>query len=210
MIYNNTFVDAGQFVMLYGQNDAKKQSLGDSSYAGGDTGRMNFKNNLFFQNAPSNDYALLLAGPAGATIDVNHRSVRLQNNMYRFSAGQKIIWGNPDVIFGPPISAAVFARYQQSNAPDYPDTGSRLTTATWTQMFAGPRHRRSEMAISAGSLERRQWSPARGSAGILQRALERALQTYDRGLAQGTRSKPHVSGNGAATAAKCGSRGRQF
>jgi len=137
VLYNNTFINCGQCVMFYGQDTSANQCLGDSTYTGGDTGRMNWKNNLFFQDADSSSYALLTTGPGAATIDVTYRCVRFQNNMYKFAGGQKIIWGNPAIIYGPPITAAVFSTFQKSTAPSYPDSGSLVTTASWNQMFAG-------------------------------------------------------------------------
>ena len=38
-------------------------------------------------------------------------------------------------MFTAPITDAVFSSYKSSSAPNYPDTGSLLTTATTTQMF---------------------------------------------------------------------------
>jgi hypothetical protein len=131
-IYNNTLIDCGQCVMFYGEDASKNQSMGDATYVGGDSGRMVWKNNLFFQSSPSGEYVLLTAGPAGATIDLSYRSVRFQNNMYKFAAGQRIAWQG---VFGPAIDASLFSSYQKSNAPDYPDSGSALTTVDSGRMF---------------------------------------------------------------------------
>jgi hypothetical protein len=134
-VYNNTFVNCGQCVMFYGEDSSQNQNMGDSTYRGGDAGRMVWKNNLFFNDTASSSYALLQSGPGGtATIDLTYRSVRFQNNMYKLAPGQKIMWNG---LYGPPVSAAVFAKYQNSNAPNYPDAGSLLTSALFTTMFRG-------------------------------------------------------------------------
>jgi hypothetical protein len=39
-IYNNTFVNCGQCVMFYGEDSSQMQNLGDSTFKGGDSGRM--------------------------------------------------------------------------------------------------------------------------------------------------------------------------
>jgi len=129
VIYNNTFVDAGQAVQFYGQSGAVLQNLGDTTYAGGDTGRMNWKNNIIYQESPSAAYALLCNG---RSIDVSYKSVRFQHTLYEFSPGQQIAW---TAQFYAPIGAKVFATFQSSNAPYFPDTGSILTTATPQQTF---------------------------------------------------------------------------
>ena len=135
-VYNNTFVNCGQCVMFY-ENSFPNQSLGDSTYAGGDAGRMVWKNNLFFQEAPSTEYALLQAGGAGATIDLSYRSVRFMNNMYKFAPGQRLSW---NVVFGPGIDEARFLAYKSSNASDSPDLGSFLSTVSLSQMFTEDYH----------------------------------------------------------------------
>jgi hypothetical protein len=131
-LYNNTFYNCGQCVMFYGEDSSTNQNLGDSSYSGGDSGRMNWKINIFFQDGSVSAYALLWAGPSGATIDLTYRSVRFQNNLYKFSSGQKIAWPN---VFGPGINDSVFNSYKSSFAPNNPDVGSVLTTVTSAQMF---------------------------------------------------------------------------
>jgi hypothetical protein len=144
-VYNNTFVNCGQCVLFYGEDNSLNQNLGDSTFAGGDAGRMNWKNNLFYQDAPSNDYVLLTAaGPGTATIDLTYRSVRFQNNMYKVTSGQAMNW---KVKFGPPITDQLFASFKSSSAPNYPDTGSLLTTATMSQMFVSS----SDYHLAAGS-----------------------------------------------------------
>ena len=135
VIYNNTFFNCGQCVMFYVEDSSDSATSGDSTYRGGDTGRMNFKNNVFFQEAASDAYALLTAGAGGGFgIDLTYRSVRFQNNMYKFSGGQAIQWGETSV--GPGITDLLFSGFKQSNAPDYPETGSILTTVAGSQMFA--------------------------------------------------------------------------
>lgn len=133
-VYNNTWVNCGQCVMFYLETTGQDTNLGDSTYTGGDAGRMNWKNNLFFQDAPSNDVVLLTAGAGGGlSIDLTYRSVRFQSNMYKFSAGQSIQWGATNI--RAPLTDAAFASFKASNAPNFPDTGSVVTTATMTQMF---------------------------------------------------------------------------
>lgn len=134
--YNNTWVDCDQCFMIYAEDSSQNQTEGDSTYKGGDAGRMVFKNNLYVQSQPSSSYLLLVTGPSGSTVDVNYDSVRFQNNVYEFAAGQKLGWANGAGTQGPGITAAAFASYQASNSPNNPDTGSRLTTAATSQLFA--------------------------------------------------------------------------
>jgi hypothetical protein len=130
-VYNNTFVDPGQAFMLYNDDAALNKNVGDSTFAGGDAGRMNWKNNVFWQEAPSNANVLL---PAGAgSIDLSYRSVRNQYNLYKFSSGQKLVW---TTVFAAPVSDAVFTSFKNSNSPNLPETGGVRTTATSGQMFA--------------------------------------------------------------------------
>jgi hypothetical protein len=143
-MYNNTFAGCGQCVLFYGESSATNQNLGDTTFTGGDTGRMNWKNNLFFRDTASKTYVLLQAGPSGSSIDLTYRSVRFQSNLYRLDPAQAIVW---NAMFGAPVDAAAFANYKASNAPNYPDTGSVLSTATWTQMFAGT----GDLHLAAGS-----------------------------------------------------------
>jgi hypothetical protein len=135
VMYNNTFVNCGQCIMFWLEETGQDTSFGDSTYTGGDAGRMNWKNNLFVQDSAASDYVLLTAGAGGGTsIDLTYRSVRFQNNMYKFSSGQKIQWGK--LTFGPGINDSTFASFKAANAPDYPEAASILTTAGLTQIFA--------------------------------------------------------------------------
>ena len=129
-IYNNTFINCGQAFFIW--NDSSPDgNLGDSTYTGGDTGRMSVKNNVFWQEVvSSSNYLMLTAG--SYPVDVTYRSVRLQNNLYKVYPGQNFGWNG---VQGP-MSPSVFLAYQQSNAPNYPDTGSVLTSAAFSQMFA--------------------------------------------------------------------------
>jgi hypothetical protein len=133
VVYNNTFVDTGQSVMFWTESATGAVTLGDTSFNGGDVGRMNWKNDLFFQEAQSSDYILLCSG-RGATIDVTYRSVRFQNSLYTFSPGQRMIWGTYALYAGP-ITPSTFAAFQASNSPDFPDTGSIYSTSANQQMF---------------------------------------------------------------------------
>lgn len=132
-IYNNTFVDAGQAVQFFGQDGIPLQNIGDTTFSGGDAGRMNWKNNILFQESPSAAYALICNGRQGATIDVSYKSVRFQHTLYKFSAGQRIAWGTDS--FGP-MDETAFAAFQGSHGPDFPDTGSILTSAPASETFA--------------------------------------------------------------------------
>ncbi|MCX6718051.1 MAG: right-handed parallel beta-helix repeat-containing protein, partial [Candidatus Staskawiczbacteria bacterium] len=133
VLYNNTFVDALQFVHFSGNGGPAIDTMGDSTYTGGDTGRMNWKNNIFFQET-SNYANALFTQPADATLSVTYASVRMQHNLYRFSHNA-ITWGS--VYSSWAIDATKFAAFQASGAPDYPDTGSILTTTDASQNFVG-------------------------------------------------------------------------
>lgn len=146
VVYNNTFVDGGQFVMFYSQNASEVLSLGDSTYSGGDTGRMNWKNNIFFQETRSSAYALLVA-PDKSLVDVTYASVRFQHSLYRLT-NQRWEWGDVFSWYNA-MDASSFAQYQSSGAPDYPDTGSILTDATAEQTFADYAAR--DYRLTAGS-----------------------------------------------------------
>jgi len=135
-VYNNTLVNCGQCVMFY-EATHPNQSLGDDSFAGGDAGRMVWKNNLFFQDVPSTEYALLQGGGNGPTIDLSYRSVRFQNNMYKFAPGQRLSWY---AVFGPGIHEATFQAYKSSNPTSPPDVGSMLTGVSLRQMFTEDYH----------------------------------------------------------------------
>jgi Protein of unknown function (DUF1565) len=132
--YNNTFVDCGQCFMIYGENGNAMQSAGDSTYTGGDAGRMNWKNNLFFQSQASSQNMLLTASPSSGTIDVRYNSVRFQSNLYGFSSKQQIAWGAAGLFTGL-NTASGFASYQNSYGPNYPDVNSGITTAAATSVF---------------------------------------------------------------------------
>ncbi|MCX6718628.1 MAG: right-handed parallel beta-helix repeat-containing protein, partial [Candidatus Staskawiczbacteria bacterium] len=134
VLYNNTFVDAGQFVHFSGDGGSKVNTMGDSTYTGGDTGRMNFKNNIFFQEKPSYAYALIVE-PDGWNVNVTYASVRMQHSLYRMTNNQ---WGWGTVFdLYEPMTPEFFADFQASGAPDYPDTGSILTTTDASQNFVG-------------------------------------------------------------------------
>jgi hypothetical protein len=158
-VYNNTFINCGQCVMFYGEDSSKNQNLGDSTYTGGDAGRMMWKNNLFYQDSASTAYALLTSGPSGATIDLTYRSVRFQSNMYKISSGQRLTW---TALFGPPLDDAAFSSYKSSSAPNFPDAGSVITTAPLAQMFTN---------AAAGDFHLAAGSPAIDKGTPLTRAL---------------------------------------
>ncbi len=155
-LYNNTLYDCHECVLIYGQS-ANLQSLGDSTYSGGDAGRFNSKNNLIFQNASSSHYAVLTAGLG--TFDLTYDSVRLRNNLYKLAVGQRIAWTRT---YGPPLDASAFAHYKASNSPDLPDAGSILSTASVSVMFASAAP--NSYCLAPGS-------PANGSAATLTTAV---------------------------------------
>jgi hypothetical protein len=153
--------------MFYLEVTNQDTNLGDSTFKGGDAGRMNWKNNLFFQDSSSTAYAILTAGAGdGLTIDLTYRSVRFQNNMYKFSSAEKIQWGKTSV--GPSITGASFATFQASNAPNYPEIGSVLTTATAAQMFANPANRDYHLIAT---------SPAIGKGAPLTKAVNAGINS---------------------------------
>lgn len=157
--YNNTFYNCGQCVFFWGDRAdvSPGRSLGDSTYIGGDTGRMNWKNNIFIQKPGSSAYAILLAGPSGYNIDTRYNSVRFQNNLYEFSIGGKISWeDSSDIgkVFGSGINDAIFSSYKNSHAPDFPDTGSMLTTALHSQIFTDPANRDYRLVASSPAIDK--------------------------------------------------------
>ena len=90
VLYHNTFVDAGQAFMIYNEDDGQNKNSGDSSYLGGDAGRMNIKNNIFWQEEASTSHIALAAGPG--SIDISERSINFRNNLFKRAEGQKLEW----------------------------------------------------------------------------------------------------------------------
>ncbi|MCX6718372.1 MAG: right-handed parallel beta-helix repeat-containing protein, partial [Candidatus Staskawiczbacteria bacterium] len=136
VIYNNTFVDAYHTFAQFSQEDLPHDSYGDSTYTGGDTGRQNLKNNIFFQESTSGGYyGVFVYGD----VDVTYSSVRLQHNLYRSGGNLNMAWGtdNAGYKYKEITLPGVFQAYQNSSAPDYPDTGSILTTTDASQNFVG-------------------------------------------------------------------------
>jgi hypothetical protein len=143
VFYNNTFIDPGAVFRIFADANVDGRSLGDSTYSGGDTGRMNWKNTLSIQETASSTYAIFAQGnltpfPNGPenpprVINTSYSSVKLSYNMYKFAVGQKIGWKDYDDFY-PPLTIN-FAAYQASYPSNPPDTNSFLTDLPATELF---------------------------------------------------------------------------
>jgi hypothetical protein len=129
--YNNTIVDAGHALQFWSDRA--------DSPPGRSLGGFEFRNNLVLQ---STNYLFLLNGVTGYLIDITYPSMRLANNMYKFT-GKGIGWMPRifDCQNADPSGASEFAAYQVANAPDLQDVGSRRTTAALTSIFVDPASR---------------------------------------------------------------------
>jgi len=125
--YNNTFFDS-KGNQYYPENCSAPCNVGDSTYSGGDTGRANWKNNLFFTNANLFGQLILMNG----TFNLTYASLRFQHNLYNFGNNLTIQWEKWRAAMKTP---SVFLDYQSALAPDYPDVGSIMTTTTVEHMF---------------------------------------------------------------------------
>jgi len=125
--YNNTIVNAGHAMQFW--TDTASQPPGQSF------GGLEIRNNLMLQ---STDYMFLLNGVAGFSIDDRYSSMRLVNNMYKFTS-KGILWNTIfDCQLADPDGSQAFAAYQAANPPDLQDVGSRRTTAPLTSFFVNP------------------------------------------------------------------------
>jgi hypothetical protein len=136
--YNNTIVNAGHAIQFW--TDTASSPPGQSF------GGLEIRNNLILQ---STDYLFLLNGVSGFSIDYRYSSMRLANNMYKFTS-KGILWNtifdcqSPD-----PAGATAFAAYQAANPPDLQDVGSHRTTAALTSIFVNATAR--DYHLPAGS-----------------------------------------------------------
>ncbi|HEY2387122.1 MAG TPA: DUF1565 domain-containing protein [Candidatus Binatia bacterium] len=125
--YNNTIVNAGHAIQFW--TDSASSPPGQSF------GGLEIRNNLILQ---STDYLFLLNGVSGFNIDHRYSSIRLANNMYKFTS-KGILWGPIfDCQLTDPSGSSAFAAYQAANSPDLQDVGSRKTTAALTAIFVDP------------------------------------------------------------------------
>lgn len=128
-IYNNTFINTGRYIFFWNDfDDGLYNSFGDSTYTGGDTGRMTIKNNIFWQESSTSTNPL---GHGGGAIDWNYDSMKLSSNLWKFASGQSIIWNGK--YFSSTDSG--FVAYKASNVPNYPDVGSIYTKEVVDRMF---------------------------------------------------------------------------
>jgi hypothetical protein len=143
VFYNNTFINPGAVFRIFADSNVDGLSLGDTTYTGGDTGRMNWKNTISIQEATSSTYAIFAQGgltpfPNGTSnppriMNTSYSSVKLSYNMYKFAEAQKIGWKDYDDFY-PPL-AINFASYQASYPSNPPDTNSFITTLPATDLF---------------------------------------------------------------------------
>ncbi len=127
--YNNTFFNSSNN-QYYPENCDGLCNVGDSTYSGGDTGRANWKNNLFFNNDSSIGGYLIHINNASA-FNLTYASLRFQHNLYKFGPSQTIAWEKWRAAMTP----AIFADYQSCCGPDYPDVGSIMVTTAVGDMF---------------------------------------------------------------------------
>lgn len=131
-LYHNIWANGGQVFFFYGDTCAGNVcSYGDKTFTGGDVGRLNWKNNIIWQEAASTAYAITWGGPS--VIDFSYRSVRASTNLYKLASGQGITWNT--ATYGPPVDSAAFATYKAAASPDNPDVGSLLTTVATSAAF---------------------------------------------------------------------------
>jgi len=149
-VYHNTFFNPGQGFMLYNSDGTVNRNVGDSTFTGGDTGRMNWKNNILWQEASSTAYMLLQAG-TGGSIDLTYRSIRMQNNLYKFSSGQRVAWNGT---WGAPVDDTAFGKYKASNSPNLPDSGSVRSSAAVGSMFVDAFNRDFHLVSGSPAIDR--------------------------------------------------------
>ena len=151
VFYNNTFVDSGTWLQFYSDGSPGKPSFGNSTYIfDSDTGRMNWKNNLFWQEKSALDaYGILTAGTP--PVDMSYSSVKLQNNMYRFN-GQRIGVSKNSIYSA--VKPADFETYQTWNEPNKQDIDSNSTIVNSSSMFANISSRNFELVKGAPAIDK--------------------------------------------------------
>jgi len=140
--YNNTIVGPPHGLQIWSDNPSALpgSNVGSAKYGTGpggktDYGRQTWKNNIFWKTS---NRVVFPNGVAGYRIDVRYSSIRLDHNLVEYGSGYGHTWytSAQDLLTTDfPDTASGFASYQGTAAPDVPDTGSILTTASDAAVF---------------------------------------------------------------------------
>lgn len=143
VFYNNTIVGAGHAVQIWSDDPAALpgRNIGSKKFGTGpggqtDFGRQNWKNNIFWNTT---NRPVFPNGVSGYRIDVRYSSIRMQNNLFKYASSYGPSWYTSAATLLPvdfPGTSAGFAAFKAASAPDLPDTGSVLTTASDASTFA--------------------------------------------------------------------------